>query len=247
MTRIISFAVTGEFASFRDPTVTTNQLVYYIPSKTAVVGLIGAILGIKRGNTLDEIYSKEYLEFFSKIKIGIQLCNNPNKITFFTNHRSLKQPKTKPVKKEILESPKYIFYVKSTDDILDSIISCIKNHNYEFSPYLGHAYCIAKISDLKIHDGQILDNLCNTCTDCVILDESDYNYNTSFKIELSKNDNAMLVVERHLHHFFEDSEFKSKVLKHWIPVDATPIDIDQLEQNRLSDFYRIEKKVHCLY
>ena len=247
MTKIISFVVTGDFASFRDPSITTNQVIYYIPSKTAIVGLIGAILGTKRSNVLDDIYSNEYLELFSKIRVGLKLCNNPKKITYFTNHRSLKQPKTKPVKKEILENPEYVFYVQAPDDILDALVSCIKNNNYTFSPYLGHAYCIAKISDMKIYDGKLVQDLKSTKTDCVILDESDSNYNTNFKIEIESNDNAMIIIERHLHHFFEDSKFTNRVLKHWIPMDGAEIDIELLEQNKLSQFYKIDKKVYCLY
>ena len=247
MTKIISFSVTGAFASFRDPSVTTNQTVYYIPSKTAVVGILGAILGIGRTDTLGDIYSKEYLEFFSKLKIGICLENNPRKITYFTNHRSLKASKTKPVKKEILVEPKYTIFVASSDEMLDQISDVIKHNRYQFSPYLGHAYCPAKITDLQEHEGKQVERLSGVETDCVVLDETE-TYDGNFKILIkTKLDEGSIIVERHLHHFFEKDTFQKRVLKHWIPLESTICTIKNLQENKLSEFYKIKEKVYCLY
>ena len=246
MTSIISFDVTGDFASFRDPSVTSNQIIYYIPSKSAIVGLVGAIIGVRRGNTLDELYSKEYLDFFSKIKVGIKLCNNPKKIIYFTNYRSLKAPKTKPVKKEILENPEYVIYLQAEDAILEKVEAAIKNNKYEFTPYLGHAYCIARISNLQKYVGKLLTNISDSVTNCVILDESNSNNNTSFKFKVKTGD-SKIIIERHLHHFFEKSNFTKSVLKHWIPLNSSEMQIKLLRENKLSDFYEINEKVYCLY
>jgi len=248
MAELISFSVTANYASFKDPSVTSNQLVYYIPSKTAIVGILGAMIGIKRDNKLGDLYSKEYLDFFSQIKVGLQLCNNPQKITYYTNHRSFKAPKTKPVKKELLESPKYRFFVEAPKDILDPIKSSIANNNFVFTPYLGHAYCMAQISDLKTHNAKAVTHINNMNTDSVILDESDSNYNTTFDINIDTDDDmTILVVERHLHHFFEGDSFTSRVLKFWIPLQAESITIDELQENKLSKFYEFNGKVYCLY
>ena len=57
---IVSFDLEGDFAAFRDPSVTTNQTVTVIPSKSAVIGLIGALLGIQRSDSIfDDIYSRD--------------------------------------------------------------------------------------------------------------------------------------------------------------------------------------------
>ena len=45
---IVSFDLEGDFAAFKDPSVTTNQTVTVIPSKSALIGLLGALLGVKR-------------------------------------------------------------------------------------------------------------------------------------------------------------------------------------------------------
>jgi len=80
----------------------------------------------------------------------------------------------------------------------------------------------------------------------VILDESVSNENQ--QLQLRTDDDATLIVERHLHHFFEDDEFKRRVLKHWIPANAAPCEIEYYgTKNNLSQFYKIKEKVYCLY
>ena len=247
MTKIISFDITGQFASFRDPSVTSNQTVYYIPSKTAVVGILGAMTGITRTNKLGELYSKEYKKFFAEIQIGVQLLNNPKKITYFTNYRSLKEAKTKPVKKEVLEKPMYRIYVKSSTSILDSIERVILNNTYHFSPYLGHAYCPATVTNLKKYEAEKMDVIDDEETECVVLDEAE-NYNENFKLSLQiKFDEGSAMIERHLHHFIKEGQLEKRVLKHWIPIESSPCKIEQLEKNTLSEFYKIDQKVYCIY
>lgn len=243
---IISFAVTGTYASFRDPSSTSNQIVYYVPSKTAIVGLAGAIIGVNRDNTLGEIYQEEYQNFFSKVSVGIRLENNPRKIVYHTNHRSLKKSNTKPVKKEILESPKYTFFIHAEDSILKKISDAVKNNRYVYPPYLGHAYCPAQIQDLQEHEASLVQSIDGTKTNCVILDESDPDINENFQIELESDDDSSIIMERHLHHYWEDGSMKSRIMKYWIPVNATLCDICQLQNNKFSKFYKIGEKVYCL-
>lgn len=246
MTDILTFNATGAFASFRDPSVTSNQSVYYIPSKTAVVGLLGAVLGIKRSNTLDELYSEQYLEFFQNIKIGIGLENNPRKITYFTNYRSLLKSKTKPVKKEMLEAPKYKVYVLAPQKTLDDLLYAITNNKFHFMPYLGHAYCPAQLTYPRMLQGKKTQDLEDAITDCTVLDETE-TYNENFVVTLENaKDTGTIIVERHLHHFVDKQGLQSRVLKHWIPLNSE-YKIEQLQQNRLSEFYEVEQKVYCLY
>ena len=89
--QIISFGLEGDFAAFRDPSVTTNQLVYFIPSKSSIIGMLGAIIGISRSNSLLETYNDKYTNLFANTSIGIKVKKLSNKITFFTNHRVTKE------------------------------------------------------------------------------------------------------------------------------------------------------------
>src|SRR5690606_997359 len=119
---ISSFILSGEFAAFKDPSVTTSQIVYNIPSKSSIIGIVAAMLGIKRSHTFDQLYSIDFVDLLSKIQVGVQLLSEPRKITYYTNHRSLKQSKTKPFKKEVLQHPNYrIFLASKQKELIDDI------------------------------------------------------------------------------------------------------------------------------
>ena len=244
--KLITFRISGDFAAFRDPSVTTNQTVYYIPSKSAVVGILGAMIGVRRSDTLDEIYGEEYQEFFKNTKIGIQFESVPSKVSFFTNHRSLKEPKTKPFKTEVLENPTYTIYVSTDDESSKKLVNALKKQEFEFSPYLGHAYCPATISEFKEVDAKKIVDVKGEETKCVVLDESEsYNPNFEFKHDMVTGDSV--IIERHIHHYFEDEKFDGRVLKHWIPTEGSVFEITTDSKRGLSDFYKIGEYVVCIY
>lgn len=244
--KLISFRISGAFAAFRDPSVTSNQTVYYIPSKSAVIGMIGAMIGVNRSDTLDELYSDEYMELFKNTKIGIKFESEPQKVTFFTNHRSLKEPKTKPFKTELLEKPTYTIYVDMNDDNYKKLIYALQKNEFVFSPYLGHAYCLAIVFDFKEFDTHEI-NPVGEKTYCVILDESE-TYNPDFELIVSQSSQeGSVIIERHIHHFFNDEKFDGRVLKHWIPVKNTEFKIKTISTRTLSKFYNVGDHVVCMY
>ena len=107
--RLISFDLSGEFAEFSDPSVTSNQTVYYIPSKSAIIGIIGAIIGIKRNNVGPaKWYNDDFLDLLYETNIGIKMLSEPKKFAYFSNNVSLKETKKKPYKREVLIEPKFI-------------------------------------------------------------------------------------------------------------------------------------------
>lgn len=245
--KILSFCLAGHFAAFRDPSITTAQSVYYIPSKSAIIGLLGALIGVQRDTNLGEIYGKEYLEIFSATKIGLSFNSKPKKVVFFTNHRSLKEPKTKPFKTELVESPNYTIFVKTEEQIFERLEKAIKNNEYSFSPYLGHVYCPAIVSELQVHDAEETESN-DKITSCVILDESETFQpdSTLFNLQPLDENNSRVIVERHLHHFILNDKLERRVLKHWIPVGGS-FRIERDEKRKLSYFVRIKDKIVCLY
>jgi CRISPR-associated protein Cas5h len=247
--KLLSFTLSGSFAAFRDPSVSANQTVYFIPSKSAIVGLLGAILGVKRGHRLETLYSVEYLELFKRTNIGIQLCNDPKKITMFTNHVSLKESKTKPFKTELLELPEYIIYIYSSNEYMEKMIKSISENNFVFSPYLGHAYCPARIDNLNIYSTKKVPDPTGTNTRCVILDESDFTNNPySLRIRPGEGINHKMIIERHLHHFFKDGIFTRRVLKHWIPVGGSKWIMEEYQKDRrYSTFVEVDEEIICIY
>jgi len=247
--KLLSFNLSGSFAAFRDPSVTANQTVYFIPSKSAIIGLLGAILGVKRGHDLETLYSVEYLDLFKRTNIGIQLCNEPKKIIMFTNHVSMEESITKPFKTELLELPECVIYVYSTNEYMEKMIKNISENNFIFSPYLGHAYCPAKIDNLNIYSTEIVIDPTGINTKCVILDESDFTNNPySIRIRPGEGINHKMIIERHLHHFFENGLFTRRVLKHWIPIGGSTWIIEEYQKDRrYSTFVEVDEEIICLY
>lgn len=239
---IISFDVEGDFAAFKDPTVTTSQSVYYAPSKSAVIGFIGAILGIERGNELGEIYSNELKQILKITKIGIRVNSNSRKISFFTNHRSLKKPGVKPFKTELLLEPKYTFFIQTSDEDLEKkIYNAIKTKNYYYSPFLGHAYCLARISNLKIESADKIepkDKLIST----IVLDETNENEtNSEFELQLVPvEEKYNLIIERHLYHYIDNEKLERRVFRYWIPISNSKFQLKGIGDTNLSIFLKTE-------
>ena len=237
--------VSGEFSAFKDPSVTSNQTCYFVPSKSAVVGLLGAMIGIERSSKLDDIYGENYIKFFKQIKIGLEFKTvNPRKIVFFTNHRSLKAAKTKPYKTELVENPIYEIYVKTNEELFSKLQQVLTHKNFVYSPYLGHAYCPTVISDLTTLDVEYMKP--DGQTKCVILDPSEIFDSMSITLQEKSNDSS-LIVERHLHHFIKDDKLESRVFKYWIPTNGSEFIIDKYSKNNFTEFVGINNNVVCLY
>ena len=253
--KVISFDLEGEFAAFRDPSVTTNQLVYFIPSKSAVIGLIGAIVGISRSNSLSGNYDDKYIDMFKNTKIGIKVKTVSNKITFFTNHRSLKESITKPYKSELLEKPRYTIFVQTNDDYAEKIVYALKTNEFVYSPYLGHMYCPAILTYNDVSDASMvnIDHIDELLVPSVVLDESE-TYNKSFKMHYDpievEDDISKIIVERHLHHFMNDGKLDARVLKHFIPIGNAKLEIFSFDNGpKLLEFIHVKNTDEniCVY
>jgi len=250
--KILSFRISGQFAAFRDPSVTSNQTVYYVPSKSAVIGLLGAMIGIERDdNSLGALYGNRYIDFFSKTKIGIRYESEPRKITYFTNHRSFEKATMKPFKKELVQNPQYRIFVLINNeyDEFNNIRELIFENRFMYSPYLGHAYCPAVVSEPKEHPTEEV-SPDDEITTCVILDESDTDKaDVTFKLlpVSGRRQESTVTIERHLHHFYDGNKLERRVLKYWIPINFSSYRIERDDGRKLSKFYRIDDEVVCMF
>nr|WP_276977009.1 CRISPR-associated protein Cas5 [Ferrimicrobium acidiphilum] len=213
--KVVSFKLIGEFAAFRDPSVTSNQTVSHIPSKMAVIGVLGAMLGVPRSDKLVDRYSTQYLELLAKVKIGIEVVARSEKTVFYTNHRSFKEAKTKPVKSELLVRPQYIIYVASEDQaLIDELFSRVSRREFVFPPYLGHAYCPAMVSDAKLYEASAATGMFKTAT--VVLDENSVNGDSS--VDPTLLGGSSVILDDLLYHFMNDGRLSARALRHWVPI-----------------------------
>ncbi len=207
------------------------------------------MIGVQRSNELGDICSEEYRNFFKNVNIGLQFESEPKKTTFFTNHRSLKEAKTKPFKTELVINPTYMIYVDTNDEIRKKISETVTKNEFAYMPYLGHAYCLARICDFEQLDADEVRDVRGYTTKCTVLDESDmheqYSNNSEFKLDTSSS--TEVIVERHIHHFFNNGKFDARVLKHWFPINGTEMEIREKKEHDLSKFYKIGDNVVCIY
>ena len=153
MTNLLVFDVSSLFGFFRKPFTTTNSLTHAVIPRSAVEGLVGAILGLK---------SEEFPEKLGSSKIAIQILSPIDKHHVKLNYihedwwfradsyhqngsegRHITNFNTR-VNAEYLFEPKYrIFF--SNPEIDNELKKMLSSKSTIFTPYLGKSSMIAKI------------------------------------------------------------------------------------------------------
>ena len=155
---ILIFDIGSEYGHFRKYNTTTSPLTYSIPARTALAGILGAILGMER-EVADGVYPDGAIpvqEFFSKknADIAIQILNPVKKenvafnlINTKTSFYDLTKAGRTQIEFELLKEPKYRIYfaMDNNPDVLDELTGRIKQKRHHFSPYLGLAQFTATI------------------------------------------------------------------------------------------------------
>jgi len=150
MNKVLVFDVWGDYAHFRRFYTTTSPLSFPIPPRTALCGLIGAIIGLeKEGN--------DYLKYFSikSAYIALRLLNPIKKTVIAENLINTKNARgpgmnliinRTQIRFEFLKNQKYRIYFYYTDEE-DSLYQKLKynliNHKTKYTPCLGLSENIA--------------------------------------------------------------------------------------------------------
>ncbi len=144
---LIAFDVSSTLAQFRKNYTTTSALTFSIPPPSVLRGLTGSILGLPY---------PEAIASFKSCRFGIQVLSPISKVRITTNYINTKNGitpvliKKNPhiqVRVEYVREPHYRIFVESTDtELLDRISNMIIAHKSIFTPYLGTACCIARLS-----------------------------------------------------------------------------------------------------
>ena len=156
---ILIFDISSEYGHFRKYNTTTSPLTYSIPTRTAIAGILGAIMGMER-EVADGVYPKGAIpvqEFFSKknADIAIQILNPVKKenvafnlINTKTSFYDLTRAGRTQIEFELLKEPKFRVYfaMESKPDIIDELTKRIREKRHHFSPYLGLAQFTATVN-----------------------------------------------------------------------------------------------------
>jgi len=155
--KVLVFDVWGDYAHFRKYYTTSSPLSFSIPPRTALIGLISAIVGLEK---------EEYLYHMTKDKarIAVRLLNSVKKVRLGLNLVDTKGGETrlehwriKPrwegtnyrtgrtqIRFEFLKDPKYRIYFQHREEELHrSLRQNLSLHKSVYTPYLGISELLA--------------------------------------------------------------------------------------------------------
>ncbi|MDR1196161.1 MAG: type I-B CRISPR-associated protein Cas5b [Endomicrobium sp.] len=148
--KALKFEIWGDFAHFRKPYTTTSPLTFSLPPRTAMAGIIGAIIGRKKNDVIcqnqDSFISISLLNAVKKTRMAVNLAKFPSIKSvqngcFDLNKISNRAPQ---IRYEFLKDVKYAIYFAHNDkSVYESVKRALENHETVYTPYLGIAQLIA--------------------------------------------------------------------------------------------------------
>ena len=167
---VLVFDLESDYAHFRKFYTTSSPLTFAFPPRTALQGIVGAILG----------YSKdEYIERLKDACISVSL-NNPIKkmrvplnfvntkdappVTisklkaYFLGLRKAKwhEPHTQ-IRLEIVKKPSYrVYFYSPTNQVMTALFQLLNTHKCVYVPYLGIANFISNFHFLGEYEASII-------------------------------------------------------------------------------------------
>jgi CRISPR-associated protein Cas5h len=154
---VLVFDISGEYGHFRKYNTTTSPLTYSIPTRTAIAGILGAILGMERelrdgvfpegAEPVQEFFSKERSDIavqimcpMKKENIGFNLINT--KMSFY----DLTKARRTQIEFELVKDVHYRVYLAMEDKTkFEELSERIVHKRHHFTPYLGLAQFTAQV------------------------------------------------------------------------------------------------------
>jgi len=140
---VIRFQIHAPFGHFRIPYTTSYKQSYPFPTKPAVIGIIGAILGWDEGTVMEKI--KEF-------KIALPQWQNDGRFIEYAYilARKGKSSELRPERFEILVRPSFEILIASENrELIELVFLKIKNHDFTFPIYMGkNEFAITEIINL---------------------------------------------------------------------------------------------------
>lgn len=159
--QILGIRLSGDFAHFSHPATVYSSLSYMIPPKTAVMGMLGAIMGESDYCFLNDIsYTCIVLQLkakqsfcFNGIKSALSELNPKKEISGFKSGR-------KQFYRELLVEPVYEIYIdisRLEQDKKSKLKELLKDQKSLHTLYMGINFCLANYEFLGSFGAQILE------------------------------------------------------------------------------------------
>jgi CRISPR-associated protein Cas5h len=171
---LISFKFFGKYGHFRKPYSNVSSLSYPFPPRTAIAGLLGAILGIPKGEIAERFNERNLsaaIEITSAIKTTTHVTNfrqdSSGGIDYSIKH-TRKNAGKKELKKipewnmatqipmELLRSPSYTLYINLKEN-MQELVSRIRSERYVYTPCMGLSEFLAELEYISFDVAKPLD------------------------------------------------------------------------------------------
>ncbi|WP_181305987.1 type I-B CRISPR-associated protein Cas5b [Rufibacter sp. XAAS-G3-1] len=176
------FDISSEYGHFRKFNTTTSPLTYSIPTRPAIAGLIGAIVGIERETRpnkykegaipLPELLSRQnasiavqILAPVKKTNIGFNLVSTKNFRDYFNiNDKdatgSIKDTyRRTQIEFELLKNPSFrIFISWEYQGLFQKLIENVKQNRTHFTPYLGLSQFTAQLTFIDTCQAELVES-----------------------------------------------------------------------------------------
>lgn len=141
----IQLNVSGNWGHFKKVDTNNNPLTHDFITKTALIGLIGAVLGIERKKMRGV-----FPQLSEDLLYSVSLNNPVKKESWGFTLRSVKANVEKtPWQFEFLKTPNFEIIIalknERSRDIFDDFMNCVENDKACYNPTLGLANCPADI------------------------------------------------------------------------------------------------------
>jgi len=135
--KVLVFDVSTPYALFRRPYTTTSSYTLPFPPRTALLGLVGCVLGYSTPEKLDSA------------KVAVQI-KNPLKFlrtgtNFVETKKDKKASKRTRISLQLLKNPAYRVFFSWEDKDFERLKNLLEHNETIFTPYLGVASFIAKL------------------------------------------------------------------------------------------------------
>ncbi|MFQ3599313.1 MAG: CRISPR-associated protein Cas5 [Chloroherpetonaceae bacterium] len=137
--------ISGNWAHFKKPETNNNPLTHDFITKTALIGMIGAILGIERNDM-----KAKFPELSENLLYGVQIQSAVKKESWaFTLRKAANLFEKAPKQMEFLKNPNFLVAVallnSHSEKIFDDFIFAVERSEAMFTPVLGLHNCPANL------------------------------------------------------------------------------------------------------
>ncbi|MDQ7826160.1 MAG: type I-B CRISPR-associated protein Cas5b [Candidatus Eremiobacteraeota bacterium] len=245
---LIEFRVRGRTAHFLRAEASASALSYPVPPRTAILGMLGAICGIKKDEpqiileqtTLDLPQASEK---FAQIAISgkipqthwhrVKLRKDPPVPLPYTVkcsqrvERNTAPEKATLILQEWLLNPDYTIWVSLPSPHHEDLKNRLKERRWHFSPSLGLSEMLADIEYINTHESNVLP-------------EGDYIINTVFQRNLARLDMEQVFGKQLALHALNmpRTVTEDRIFSHcayYIERDAKPVPVNTKHAYRVAD------------